>query len=241
MRLLLANPNTSSEATEALLALARRNASPDTEIVGATGRFGARLMRSPAERAIGAHALLDAVAEHEDGCDAVIVGAFGDYSSAAAAALLGKPVVNLAAAAFTSAKWLARPFCIVTLSQAMADDLRQQAELNGAGDLLTGILAVERAPADPEFRNAAVALMGGIEHAELALPVGPPLAAIFDDLAAAAPVPLLDSVACAVRLAEAAARLNPFPPRVSGAGTEQHHPGLSPALQRALAPRPAGR
>ena len=163
MRLLLANPNTSSEATEALLTLARRSASLGTEIVGATGRFGASLMRSPAERAIGVHALLDAVAENADECDAIVVGAFGDYGSAAAATLLGKPVVNLASAAFTTIKWLARPFSIVTLSQAMANDLRKEADANGAGELLVGIYAVERSPTDPEFRDAAVASVGNIE------------------------------------------------------------------------------
>ena len=242
MRLLLANPNTSSEATEALLTLARRSASLGTEIVGATGRFGASLMRSPAERAIGVHALLDAVAENADECDAIVVGAFGDYGSAAAATLLGKPVVNLASAAFTTIKWLARPFSIVTLSQAMANDLRKEADANGAGELLVGIYAVERSPTDPEFRDTAVASVGKIEGADLVLPVGPPLAAIFDDIAIASLVPLIDSVACAVRLAEAAAHLNPVPPPVSGVAAGQHHHGLSPALQRVLSrSRPIGR
>jgi allantoin racemase len=49
MRILLVNPNTSADSTAAFVSLARGAASPGTEIVGATGRFGAKLMRNPAE------------------------------------------------------------------------------------------------------------------------------------------------------------------------------------------------
>ena len=42
MRILLINANTDEAITERLLFEARRVASPETELIGVTGRFGAR-------------------------------------------------------------------------------------------------------------------------------------------------------------------------------------------------------
>jgi len=62
MRLLFLNPNTSAHLTDLGVAIARKVARPDTEIVPATGHFGARYISTRATAAIAGHAALDAFA-----------------------------------------------------------------------------------------------------------------------------------------------------------------------------------
>lgn len=242
MRILLVNPNTSAETTAALARLARAAAGPDTTIVEATGAFGARLMLSQAEQAIGAHAMLAAAAEHAEGCDAIVVGAFGDYGVAAAAELFDRPAISLADAAFTTLRWLGRPFEIVVLDARLAPALHATAKAHRVEDLLRGVTGVGHAPASAEFAPAAAALVRALDPAvtPCALLVGPPLLAMQESLRAVSRVPLLDPVACAVRLAEAAGRAAahagspaaPLAGDAAGAAT-----GLSAPLTRALALR----
>ena len=51
MRLLFINPNTSADLTEQGARVARKAARPETEIVPATGRFGARYIATRAAAA----------------------------------------------------------------------------------------------------------------------------------------------------------------------------------------------
>src|SRR3712207_2527340 len=78
MRVLLINPNTSTEITDLLARHARAAAEPNVEILPVTGRFGAQYIVARAAAAIAAHAALDAFAEHGRGCDAVFLACFGD-------------------------------------------------------------------------------------------------------------------------------------------------------------------
>jgi TPP-dependent pyruvate/acetoin dehydrogenase alpha subunit len=67
MRLLFINPNTSAHLTELGARVARGVARPETEIVPATGRFGARYITSRAAAAIAGHAVLDTYAREGKG------------------------------------------------------------------------------------------------------------------------------------------------------------------------------
>ena len=68
MRLLVLNPNTSEFVTQRVALQARRVAQPGTDIVAATGAFGARIITTRTEQSIAEHATLDALARHADGC-----------------------------------------------------------------------------------------------------------------------------------------------------------------------------
>ncbi|MGH7264925.1 MAG: aspartate/glutamate racemase family protein, partial [Candidatus Rokuibacteriota bacterium] len=206
MRLLMVNPNTSTESTDAFARLARRAAAPGTEIVAVTGAFGARLMRSPAETTIGAHAALAAIAEHVDGCDAVIIAAFGDYGVTPARDLFPVPVMGIADAAFTVLDLVSRRFAILTVGRAVVEPIRRQAHTRGLADRLTGVhvaepIADRAAYAEAAARVAAECLEA--ERPECLLLVGPPLAAIHEELSRRLPVPALEGVSCAVKLVEA--------------------------------------
>ncbi len=69
MRVLLVNGNTSGEVTETLAEVARGAAGPGTEIVQATGAFGAALIGHRAAAAIAQHAVLEAIAENVENVD----------------------------------------------------------------------------------------------------------------------------------------------------------------------------
>ena len=240
MRILLVNPNTSTEATEAFVALARAAADPDTEIMGATGRFGARLMRNPAETAIGVHAALEAIAENMEGCDAVIVAAFGDYGVSAGRALFDIPVFGIADAAFSALRLAGTRFAILTVNVAVAPLIARAVADAGLGERLTSVSFPGAAPGSAQYGanaiEAAKALVAK-DRPDAILAVGPPLAPLVPSLRNSVGVPVIEGVACAVALAQAMGKLG-FGARVSGeAGDMANFSGLSPRLTAALARR----
>jgi Asp/Glu/hydantoin racemase len=241
MRILLVNPNTSGEATAAFVALARAAAGPGTEIVGATGRFGAKLMRTPAEAAIGTHAALEAMAENMEGCDAVIVAAFGDYGASAGRSLLGVPVLGIADAAFAALRLAGTRFAILTVNGGVAPLIAKAAADAGLGERLTGVGFPDCAPDAAKYADAVVgaakALMAAGGPAAI-LAAGPPLAPLIPHLRETIGVPIVEGVSCAVVLAEALARLDFASPAACNDPVDTSaFSGLSPKLAAALARR----
>lgn len=114
MRLLLINPNTTTEITELVLRHARSFALPTTAITAATARFGARYVATRAAYAIAAHAALDAYAEHGAGADVVILACFGDPGLSGLRELAHQPVLGMAEVACQAAAKRGGRFAIVT-------------------------------------------------------------------------------------------------------------------------------
>jgi Asp/Glu/hydantoin racemase len=241
MRILLVNPNTSAEATAAFVALARGAAGAGTEIVGATGRFGAKLMRNAAETAIGVHAALEAIAENVEGCDAVIVAAFGDYGVTAGRGLFDVPVIGIADAAFAALRLAGTRFAILTVNAAVAPLIAKAATDAGLGERMTSIVFPAAAPGSAQYAAAVAETAKGIvakDQPEAILAAGPPLAPLVPMLRETAGVPVIEGVSCAVTLAEAMVKLG-FRARDASGGTGDISvfSGLSPKLSAALARR----
>ncbi len=217
MKLLLINPNVTEAVTVAMAAEARRSASPGTEIVPVTAAFGTVYIENRAEAAIGGHAVLDALARHEADCDAAIVAAFGDPGLAAAREFAGIPVFGIAESAMLTAWTLGRRYSIVCLSQRLRCWYIECAEEHGLAGRLASVRALDVpipdiAQAKDQFRtrlveecHAAIAA----DEAEVIIFGGGPIAGLAREVAAEIPVPTLDGVSCAVRLAEAIAGLHP--------------------------------
>lgn len=72
MRILVANVNTTESMTEAIASSARSVASPGTEIVGITPRFGADSCEGNFESYLAAIAVMDAILAYPEPYDAVI-------------------------------------------------------------------------------------------------------------------------------------------------------------------------
>lgn len=103
MRLLVLNPNTSREVTQAFVTEARRIAPQGVHIDGVTGAFGARIVTSEAENLIAGHAALQLAAEHAGGVDGVILAISFDTGLRALSELLPVPVVGVTEAAIAQA------------------------------------------------------------------------------------------------------------------------------------------
>jgi allantoin racemase len=114
LRILILNPNTSTEMTELVLRVLAPMTPGDVELVPATGRFGARYISSRSAGAIAGHAALDAFAEHGAGCDAVYLACFGDPGLMALKEIAEVPVVGMAEAACRQAAAQGGRFSIVT-------------------------------------------------------------------------------------------------------------------------------
>ena len=241
MKILVANPNTSQVVTDRIASVARAAVSPGTEVVAVTGRFGAPYIATRAEAVLGAHAVLDLLADHADGMDAAVVAAFADPGLGAARELLSIPVVGMAEAAMLTACMLGRRFAILTFAVALEPWYQEAVDYNGLAGRCAGVFcldepfrdigSVAEEKADRLAELAARAVAAG---ADVCILGGAPLAGLAADIADRVQVPLVDGVAAAVRQAETLAVLRP---RKATAGTFRRPGpksigGVSPALKR---------
>lgn len=251
MRLLIINPNTTSEVTALVAERARALAGEQVEIVAVTGRFGARYIASRAAAAIAGHAALELLAEHGGGCDAVYLACFGDPGLLALKELSPVPVVGMAEASCHLACSLGRRFAIVTGGERWGPMLEEFVASLGLSDRLACVRTV--APTGAEIARdpgGALAILAQAcaraveaDGAEVVILGGAGLAGLAGRVQGAVPVPVLCSVEAGLRTALALAALGPGKPR---AGSLAHPPpveavGLAPGLAAALGGRrPAG-
>jgi Asp/Glu/hydantoin racemase len=190
-------------------------ARPDTEILPATGRFGARYITTRAAAAIAGHAVLDCYAREGDGADAVVIACFGDPGLFALREMASVPVIGMAEASCHMASTLGRKFSIVTGGQAWGPMLEEFVAAIGLSTNLASVRTVEASGADIAADPAKA--LGGLraicqaavaeDGADAIILGGLGLAGLAAQIAADVPVPLIDNVVAAVRMAEAAATL----------------------------------
>ena len=242
MRLLLVNPNTTPAVTAACADVARRVASPGTDVVPLTGEFGARIISSRAENAIAQHALLTLLAKNAAGADAVLLAVSYDTGLLAARELLGIPVVGMTEAAMVAAMLLGTRFGVVTFGSP--DLYRELIRERGFDSRLAGLVSVETAATDAFTKPQAVAervvaaarKLVEEDRAEAVVLCGAAMAGMAAKLRDEVPVPLVDGIAAGVPLCEMLVRLGTVAPRrgslVTPTGRETI--GLDPALAALL-------
>jgi allantoin racemase len=250
MRLLLVNPNVTQAITDTMMAEARRVASPGTELTAVTARFGTRYVENRAEAAVAAHAVVEALAEHGRGCDAAIIAAFGDPGLAAAKELMDIPVVGVSEAALLIAYLLGRRYSIVCLTPRLRTWYMECAREHDLAARMASVRALDRlVPDSPQAREAlreplVEACQRAIEEddAEVIIVGGGPIAGLAREIADRLPVPTLDGVSCAVRLAETLVALGPRAPERGSFARPRGKPsrGLSPALAARLGGETSG-
>lgn len=241
MKLLLVNPNITDRITAFMLEEALRSAAPGTQVQAVSAPFGTQYVENRAEAAIASHAVLEAVATHGGGCDAVIVAAFGDPGVEAARELFDMPVVGISEAAFHMAWLLGRRYSVVCLTPRLRTWYLECARDTGLDGRLASVRALPRLDAGiTEARDAARdALLEQCrravedDQAEVVIVGGGPLAGVAREIAHLLPVPVIDGVSCAVRLAEALVGLHPAVPSAGSFARPPAKParGLGPALQ----------
>jgi len=244
MKIQLVNPNLTQAVTDRVLESALAAARPGTAFEAVTGAFGPEVIGSRAENALAAHGVLDLVARHAPGCDAVVLAVSLDTAAWACRELLPIPVVAMTEAALHTAALLAPRFGVLTYGRRLGPVYRELVEACGLAGRLAGVGTVEVTPqqtfSEPEFvlasvREAASALVE--DGAEAVVLAGAAMAAMAPRLQADLPVPLLDGVACAVGLAEMLAHQRwprPALGSVSGTGGREVR-GVSPELRNLFA------
>lgn len=244
MRLLVVNANTSEIVTEKVAAQARASASPGTEVVAVTGRFGAHVIGTRTEQAIGEHSTVALVAEHATGCDAVVIAVSYDTGLRAARELLPVPVVGMTEAGLLTACMLGGRIGVVTFGRRVRPLYEELVAGYGLAARLAGWRTLESTAAyqrgahdalDAELVHAAIDL---VEHdgAETVLLTGAVMAGVPGRLQADVPVPLVDGIDCAVRQAELLARLGKPKPRTGSyaAPVPREVTAVDAAIARAL-------
>jgi Asp/Glu/hydantoin racemase len=244
MKLLLINPNVTEAMTQSMAEEARRFASAGTQIVAATAAFGTQYIANRPEAAIAGHAVLDVLARCADGCDAAIVSAFGDPGLAAAREFADIPVLGIEESAILTAWMLGRRYSIVCLTPRLRRWYIECAQEHGLAGRLASVRALDIAIPDitrakEQCRERLVAAcMAAIEEdeAEVIIFGGGPIAGLAREAADAIPVPTLDGVSCAVRLAEALVGLHPRAPTRGSFARPAPKPakGLAPELLRRI-------
>ena len=96
---------------------ARQCVSPGTEIVAVTGSFGARVIGTRAEHAIGEHSTIALASRHAPGCDAVVIAVSYDTGLRAARELLAIPVVGMTEAGLLTACMLGGRIGVITFGR----------------------------------------------------------------------------------------------------------------------------
>ena len=240
MRLLLANPNTTQAVTDTIAATARAAASPGTEIVPATARFGARIIGTRSEMAIAEHAALDVLARESDGCNAAIIGASIDSGLRAAREMFAFPVLGLTESALHVACLSGARFGTITLSRRSAYPLREMVEGYGLAARCGGMRVVDCTPLDlmanPERVGELVVTeaehLVAVEMVDVVVLIGAVMAPMAARVQPRLSVPVIEGVSAAVALAEAMVRLRLPKARAGGYASlpARETVGLDPAL-----------
>jgi len=245
MRILVVNANTSKIVTEKVAAQARASASPGTEIVAVTGTFGASVIGSRAEHAIGEHSAIALVAQHAPGCDAVVIAVSYDTGLRAARELLAVPVVGMTEAGLLTACMLGGRIGVITFGRRVLPLYHELVTAYGLGARVAGWRVLESTAAyqhgahDALDREIVAAARDLIERdgAETVVLTGAVMAGVPARLQPDVPVPLIDCMACAVRQAELLVHLgHPKPSAGSYAPpADRELVEVDPAILRAFA------
>ena len=128
MRLLIINPNTSSDVTELIRAEAQRSAGPDTELRVETAPYGVEYIETRFESLLAAGAVAEMIATHAGEVDGIVVAAFGDPGMPALKELVDVPVIGITEAALCAAALQGHRFSIIAISDRITAWYRECVE-----------------------------------------------------------------------------------------------------------------
>jgi allantoin racemase len=236
MRILVVNGNRTDTVTERAVAEARHCAAPGTEIVGMSSAFGANIVSTVADNTVAAHAVLDTLARHWQGFDAAILAISLDSGLAAARQLFPIPVVGMTEAALHTAALLGDQFGMITFGQQTRALYLDIVAACGLTRRLADCRTIDTVSLTAYLDPAAMETRIVEEACDLAraptiasvIVCGAALAGVPRRLQSRVPAPLVDGVACAVRMAELLVRsgyprkppTHPAAPDMQGIGAE---------------------
>ncbi|MDQ0474773.1 aspartate/glutamate racemase family protein [Labrys wisconsinensis] len=210
-RILVINPNTTASMTAKIGAAARAAASPGTDIVAVNPADGPASIEGYVDEAYSVPGLLQEIrAGERQGVDAHIIACFDDTGLEAARSLAGAPVVAIGEAAFHMACLVAGRFSVVTTLSRSIPAIEHNLVKYGLAGRCARVRAAEvpvLALEDPA--SGAVELIAEEieaarreDRAEAVVLGCAGMADLAARLSARHGLPVLDGVACAVRLTE---------------------------------------
>lgn len=211
MRILVVNPNTSDSMTTAIDRVARRQASPGTDIVTLHPQYGAEGIDSNFASLLSAVAVMDCVSTYPNRYDAVVMAGFGEHGREGVQEIASAPVFDIAECSAHVAQLVGRSYSVVTtLSRSIAaiEDRLVVAGLSSrcASVRATGLdtLEVEQDPQRAQQEMVAQARHAVEQDRAEVICLGcAGMAGLSELITAELNVPVVDGVAAGVAMAEA--------------------------------------
>jgi allantoin racemase len=209
-RILVINPNTSRSMTEDIKRSAERCAWPGTELSFTNPQEGLAVIETNLDDSISAIGALEIVAQERDQYDAFVIAASPDPGMFALREVTDKPVVGIGQSPLLLASLLGRRFSI--LGHWLGDKPRSEdkAEKYKLDHLLASVIPCGVSPlnihGNHESRLDQLISLGrtAIEQdgAEVLVLTGAAFAGMHLELSERLGVPVLEGIACAIKLAE---------------------------------------
>jgi allantoin racemase len=215
MRILIVNVNTTESMTQAIAEQARSVASPGTEIIGLTPRFGAESVEGNFESYLAAIAVMDRVMSYEGPYDAVIQAGYGEHGREGLQELLDVPVVDITEAAASLAMLLGHKYSVVTTLDRTVPLIEDRLKLAGVYERCASVrasgMSVLELEASPQRAIEAIVAQAieavNQDKAEVICLGCGGMAGLDQQIRERAGVPVVDGVTAAVALAESLVRL----------------------------------
>jgi allantoin racemase len=209
-RLLILNPNTNAAVTQGIRAAALRVVEAETEITVLNPLIGPHSIETSDDRVEAEPQLIALLRENlPRRFDAYVLGCFDDIGLFAARALAQGPVVGTCEAGIAAARTMARRFSIITTVHSAVPGIHSVLKRYGATDICTVRAAgIGVADAASGSGNTEAKLLQTIREAietdgaEVILLGSGGLAGKAPTLRAHVPVPVIDGIQAAVKMAE---------------------------------------
>ncbi|MEO9339773.1 aspartate/glutamate racemase family protein [Mesorhizobium sp. SB112] len=241
MRILVINPNTTESMTAKIGRAAALVAAPGTEIVAVNPQDGPPSIEGYFDEVFAIPGIIGEM-QRAPAMDAYIIACFDDTGLDAARCATDAPVIGIGEAAFHLATLLAGKFSVVTTLARSVPAIEHNLAKYGLGSRCArvrasdvAVLDLERPESDARHKISQEIARAILHDRAEAIVLGcAGMADLAADLSREHGVPVLDGVACAVKLAEAMSGIglrtskvggyaSPLPKRFAG-----HYGPLSP-------------
>jgi allantoin racemase len=210
MRILVINPNTTRSMTQSIADAARRAASPGTEIVGITPRYGAEGIDCAFESFVSAVAVMDAVATFPEAYDAIVMAGFGEHGREGVQEITTVPVIDICEASAHAAMMIGRSYSVVTTLDRSVASIEDRLLLAGLSARCASVRSTGLSTLDIDHDPAGAVeaiveqVRQAVDHdrAEVICLGCGGLAGLDEAVTARLAVPVVDGVATGVRFAE---------------------------------------
>ena len=206
------NPNTTASFTHRILGIANQSAAPGTEIVALNPTTGPRSIESVYDELLSAQGTLELAIANMDSYDAIGIACYSDHPVVyALREITAKPILGIAEASMYMACMISWKFSVITTNNEWVPLLYDAVKRYGLAERCASVramdmpvLALESGDEEENFqaivRQAQMAL--SVDSAEAICLGCAGMSGMDKRLEQAVGVPVLDGVACVVKLLE---------------------------------------